>query len=62
MKYHERGRSFGFENRTLILVSVVNHAVESDILYSSGFTRVFIQFELKYPYEREDLLVEMYIF
>ena len=46
----------------IILVIIVNHTGESDIVSSRRCPRVFFQIGLAFTYDREYLLVEMYIF
>ena len=46
----------------ITLVSIVNHNGESSIVRISIFPRVFLQLGLKFNSDREDFLVEMYIY
>ena len=43
----------------ILLEIIVNHTEESALLYSRISSRVFLQIELKFASDREDLLVEM---
>ena len=45
----------------ILLVSIVNHTVNSVIVYSRICPRVFIHIGMEFPSDREDLLVEMCI-
>ena len=45
----------------IILVRALNHNGESSIEFSMRFTKVFIQPELGFTYDREDFLVKMRI-
>ena len=50
----------GFED--IILMIIVNHTKESSMVSSRICPRVFLHIGLKFPYDREDCHVEMYIF
>ena len=47
--------------KKILLVIIVNHTGESDIVSISIFPRVFLLLVLKSPSDRTDLLVEMCI-
>ena len=52
---------WGIALEDILLVSILKHIGESDILYSRICTRVFIHLGLKFTSDREDFLVEMCI-
>ena len=45
----------------ILLESIVNRTEDSEIFSSRIFLRAFFQLGLKFPSDREELLVEMYI-
>ena len=45
----------------ILLVTIVNNTLESDIVSRKRFPRVFLRLGLKFPSYREDFLVEKFI-
>ena len=52
----------GFLLEEIILLITINHTGESDIVYSRRCSSLFIQIGLEFPSDRENFLVEIYIF
>ena len=53
---------WGFGLEEILLLIIFKHVGESAIVYSSICPRVFLHLGMKFPYDRKDLLVEIFIF